>query len=226
MFLKVHVLSRKAYSSLLSCHGSGVTSLRRGKCLNKRPLCRNISISSQRCTIMPSWVIDRYGQNDVLRFTSNMSFPRINLPNEVIVKVHAAGLNPIDVNMRNGYGATALRLKRDPLRIMSKGEEFPVILGRDVSGVIMECGLDVTYFKPGDDVWAAVPPWKQGTLSEFVCVSGNEVSLKPKSLSHSQAAALPYVGLTAWSAMNQVGGLKQENCSGKREWYLCWHVAL
>lgn len=75
-----------------------------------------------------------------------------------------------------GYGATALNMKRDPLHIKTKGEEFPLTLGRDVSGVVMECGLDVRYFKPGDEVWAAVPPWKQGTLSEFVVVNGNEVT--------------------------------------------------
>lgn len=51
-----------------------------------------------------------------------------------------------------GYGAAALNMKRDPLHIKTKGEEFPLTLGRDVSGVVMECGLDVRYFKPGDEV--------------------------------------------------------------------------
>ncbi|KAM9267592.1 NAD(P)H oxidoreductase RTN4IP1, mitochondrial isoform 4-T6 [Cariama cristata] len=165
---------------------------------------------------MPSWVIDRYGRNDVLRFTRDMVFPIIHFPNEVIIKVHAASLNPIDLSMRSGYGATALNMKRDPLKLKSTDTEFPLTLGRDVSGVIMECGLSVSYFKPGDEVWAAIPPWKQGTLSEFVVASGNEVSFKPKCLSHTEAASLPYVGLTAWSAVNQVGGLNQSNCSGKR----------
>ncbi|XP_055391281.1 reticulon-4-interacting protein 1, mitochondrial isoform X3 [Bubalus kerabau] len=117
---------------------------------------------------------------------------------------------------KGGYGATALNMKRDPLHVKIKGEEFPLTLGRDVSGVVMECGLDVRYFKPGDEVWAAVPPWKQGTLSEFVVVSGNEVSHKPRSLTHTQAASLPYVALTAWSAINKVGGLNDRNCTGKR----------
>lgn len=165
---------------------------------------------------MPAWVIDKYGKNEVLRFTQNMMLPIIHYPNEVIIKVHAASVNPIDVNMRSGYGATALNMKRDPLHIKTKGEEFPLTLGRDVSGVVMECGLDVKYFKPGDEVWAAVPPWKQGTFSEFVVVSGNEVSHKPKSLTHTQAASLPYVALTAWSAINKVGGLNDKNCTGKR----------
>ncbi|XP_006276795.3 reticulon-4-interacting protein 1, mitochondrial [Alligator mississippiensis] len=176
---------------------------------------RWLSLSCPR-QVMPAWVINCYGQNNVLQLASNMMLPFIRLPNEVIIRVHAASLNPIDVNMRSGYGATALNIRRDPLKIKTTGDEFPLTLGRDVSGVVMECGLSVSYFKPGDEVWAAIPPWKQGTLSEFVVASGNEVSFKPKSLCHTEAAALPYVGLTAWSAMNQIGGLNQNNCAGKR----------
>nr|XP_010599620.1 reticulon-4-interacting protein 1, mitochondrial isoform X3 [Loxodonta africana] len=188
----------------------------RSKIVQKTSVIRKISTTSPKCTVMPAWVIDKYGTNEVLRFNQNMMLPIIHYPNEVIVKVHAASVNPIDVNMRSGYGATALNMKRDPLHIKTKGEEFPLTLGRDVSGVIMECGLDVNYFKPGDEVWAAVPPWKQGTFSEFVVVSGNEVSRKPKSLTHTQAASLPYVALTAWSAINRIGGLNDKNCTGKR----------
>ncbi|XP_077669012.1 NAD(P)H oxidoreductase RTN4IP1, mitochondrial isoform X2 [Eretmochelys imbricata] len=216
MYLKMHLFSRRAYSGLLFSPGSMATCLRSSKSLIEPRLYRNISLSCQRCTVMASWIIDRYGRNDVLRFTNNMMFPVIHFPNEVIIKVHAASLNPIDVNMRNGYGAAALNVKRDPLKLKSTGSEFPLTLGRDVSGVIMECGLNVSYFKPGDEVWAAIPPWKQGTISEFVVASGNEISHKPKCLSHMEAASLPYVGLTAWSAINQIGGLNQDNCSGKR----------
>lgn len=140
----------------------------------------------------------------------------ITYPNEVIVKVCAAGLNPLDVSMRGGYGAATLSMKRDPLNIKQSGNEFPLILGRDVSGVIMECGLDVKYFKERDEVWAAIPPWKQGSLAEFVVLSGNEISLKPRSLSHTEAASLPYVANTAWSALVNTGGLTKDNCANKR----------
>lgn len=165
---------------------------------------------------MPAWVIDKYGSNDVLRFTRNAAFPIINYPNEVIVKVFAAGLNPLDVGMRGGYGAATMSMKRDPLNMKQSGSEFPLILGRDVSGVIMECGLDVKYFRERDEVWAAIPPWKQGSLAEFVVLSANEVSHKPKSLSHIEAAAIPYVATTAWSALVNTGGLSKDNCANKR----------
>lgn len=61
---------------------------------------RHFRASGARWTVMPAWVIDKYGSNDVLRFTKNASFPIIDYPNEVIVKVHAAGLNPLDAKMR------------------------------------------------------------------------------------------------------------------------------
>ncbi|KAI4883028.1 hypothetical protein NFI96_012491 [Prochilodus magdalenae] len=118
---------------------------------------------------------------------------------------------------QGGYGAATMAMKRDPLSINKAGSEFPLILGRDVSGVIMECGLDVSYFKPGDEVWAAVPPWKQGSLAEFVVLSANEVSHKPKSLSHVDAASLPYVAATAWSALVNTGGLNKDNSARKRQ---------
>ncbi|XP_075963108.1 NAD(P)H oxidoreductase RTN4IP1, mitochondrial isoform X1 [Anarhichas minor] len=177
---------------------------------------RLFSTTKISMTIMPAWVIDKYGSNDVLRFTRNASFPVINYPNEVIVRVHSAGLNPLDVSMRGGYGAATMSMKRDPLNIKQSGSEFPLILGRDVSGVIMECGLDVKHFRERDEVWAAIPPWKQGSLAEFVVLSANEVSHKPKSLSHVEAAAIPYVATTAWSALVNTGGLSKDNCAKKR----------
>ncbi|XP_010766345.1 NAD(P)H oxidoreductase RTN4IP1, mitochondrial isoform X1 [Notothenia coriiceps] len=177
---------------------------------------RLFSTTKRRMTIMPAWVIDKYGGNDVLRFTKNASFPVITYPNEVIIKVNAAGLNPIDVGMRGGYGASSLSMKRDPLNLNQNGMEFPLILGRDMSGVIMECGLDVKYFTEKDEVWAAIPPWKQGSLAEFVVLSANEISRKPKLLSHREAAAIPYVAATSWSALVNTGGLSKDNCAKKR----------
>uniref|UniRef100_UPI00398F2ED6 reticulon-4-interacting protein 1 homolog, mitochondrial isoform X2 n=1 Tax=Pristiophorus japonicus TaxID=55135 RepID=UPI00398F2ED6 len=191
-------------------------SVRIGANIFENDIWRKISTSSRKHTVMPAWVIDRYGNNSMLRFTKDYLFPIIHYPNEVMIKVHAVSLNPIDISMRNGYGATALKMKRDPLNMKAAGSEFPLILGRDVSGVIMETGLNVSHFKPGDEVWAAVPPWKAGTLAEFVVASANEVAHKPKALSHRQAAALPYVALTVWSALVNTGGLKKDNCRGKR----------
>lgn len=61
---------------------------------------RGFGVSASRNTVMTAWVIDKYGNNEVLRFTKNAPLPIVNYPNEVIVKVRAAGLNPLDISMR------------------------------------------------------------------------------------------------------------------------------
>ncbi|XP_015225269.1 PREDICTED: reticulon-4-interacting protein 1 homolog, mitochondrial-like [Cyprinodon variegatus] len=178
--------------------------------------CRNVCSSPSRLQSMSAWVIDQYGSSGVLRHTEEIAIPSINFANEVLIKVSAASLNPLDVNMRGGYGATLLNLRRDPLSVMSSFSEFPLILGRDLSGVVVDCGSEVTHFAPGDEVWAAVPPWKQGSLAEYVTLTEYEVSYKPKSLSHIEAASIPYVANTALSALVNAGGLCRENSLNKR----------
>ncbi|KAG7260556.1 hypothetical protein CRUP_037542 [Coryphaenoides rupestris] len=128
---------------------------------------------------MCAWVVDRYGTNEVLRVSDDVRTPTIRLASEVLIQVEAASLNPLDISMRGGYGANLLRLRRGgPLSVLQSDSEFPLILGRDVSGVVVECGSQVTHFAPGD-----------------------EVSHKPKSLSHTEAASVPYVAATALSAL-------------------------
>uniref|UniRef100_A0A672IJW0 NAD(P)H oxidoreductase RTN4IP1, mitochondrial n=1 Tax=Salarias fasciatus TaxID=181472 RepID=A0A672IJW0_SALFA len=178
---------------------------------------RNFSSSpSRQQSCMSAWVIDQYGTNGVLRYTEEISMPTINSPSDILIKVNAASLNPLDVSMRGGYGAKLMRLRRNPFTVTDSESEFPLILGRDVSGVVVDCGSEVTYFNPGDEVWAAVPPWKQGSLAEFVTLTEYEVSLKPKSLSHIEAASIPYVASTALSALGNAGGLCRDSSSNKR----------
>ncbi|XP_047429381.1 reticulon-4-interacting protein 1 homolog, mitochondrial-like [Mugil cephalus] len=177
---------------------------------------RNVCSSPSRLqSCMSAWVIDQYGTNGVLRYTEESAAPVIHSAREVMIKVNAASLNPLDVSMRAGYGAKLLKLRRDPLS-MESDSEFPLILGRDVSGVVVDCGSQVTHFAPGDEVWAAVPPWKQGSLAEFVKLTEYEVSHKPKSLSHTEAASIPYVANTALSALVNAGGLCRDSSSNKR----------
>lgn len=77
-----------------------------------------------------------------------VSIGKLNNP----LSISFAPLAPFVLFLIDGYGAAALRMKRDPLRIKTSGSEFPLTLGRDVSGVVMESGLNVSYFKPGDEV--------------------------------------------------------------------------
>lgn len=92
-FLKTCVLRRKACATVCFWGSHGIRKLS----------VRKISTTSPRSTVMPAWVIDKYGKNEVLRFTQNMMMPIIHYPNEVIIKVHAASVNPIDVNMRSKF---------------------------------------------------------------------------------------------------------------------------
>ncbi|XP_042359980.1 reticulon-4-interacting protein 1 homolog, mitochondrial-like isoform X2 [Plectropomus leopardus] len=180
---------------------------------------RNVCSSPSRLqSCMSAWVIDHYGTNEVLKYTEEIPIPTVNSPSEVMIKVHAASLNPLDVSMRGGYGAKLLKLRRDPLSVMGtdNDSEFPVILGRDVAGVVVDCGSEVTHVVPGDEVWAAVPPWKQGSLAEYVTLTEYEVSHKPKLLSHTEAASIPYVANTALSALVNAGGLCRDSSSDKR----------
>lgn len=178
---------------------------------------RHVCSSPSRLqSCMSAWVIDQYGTNEVLRYTEDHPIPNVSSAYEVMIKVHAASLNPLDVSMRGGYGAKLLKLRKDPMSVMNNDSEFPLVLGRDVSGVVVDCGSEVTHFAPGDEVWAAVPPWKQGSLAEFVTLTEYEVSEKPKLLSHTEAASIPYVAGTALSTLVNAGGLCRDSSSNKR----------
>ncbi|QLH23772.1 NADP-dependent oxidoreductase [Streptomyces sp. Rer75] len=111
------------------------------------------------------------------------------LPTEVLVRVHAAGINPVDWKTRAGHGMAGL-------------QTLPLILGWDVSGVVEEVGFGVTTLAPGDEVYAM--PWfprPAGAYAEFVTAPSRQFARKPASLSHTEAAALPLAALTAWQAL-------------------------
>jgi NADPH:quinone reductase-like Zn-dependent oxidoreductase len=114
---------------------------------------------------------------------------------EVLVKVHAASVNPIDWKIRAGH----MKGFRDyPL---------PFILGWDVSGVIESVGSGVTGFKPGDEVYGRPDAARNGAYAEYIAVKESEIGHKPRSLDHVHSAAIPLAGLTAWQALFDAAGL-------------------
>ncbi|AWP20139.1 putative reticulon-4-interacting protein 1 -like mitochondrial-like [Scophthalmus maximus] len=204
---------------LFSAKAAGTTKTRLAGAAARRVCCRRsvCSSPSRRQSCMSAWVIDQYDTDGGgLRFTDEATVPTVRSPTEVLIQVHAASLNPLDISMRGGYGAKLLKLRREPLSAMHSDSEFPLILGRDVSGVVVDCGSEVTHFAPGDEVWAAVPPWKQGSLAEFVTLTEYEVSHKPELVSHTEAASIPYVASTALSALVSAAGLCRDSSSNKR----------
>jgi len=110
---------------------------------------------------------------------------------EVLVKIIASGINPLDLKIKAGQAAHA-------------GVKLPgAVLGIDMSGVVAAVGADVSRFKPGDAVFGMVGAigGKQGTLAEYIAVDADLLALKPKHISFSQAAALPLISITAWEAL-------------------------
>jgi NADPH:quinone reductase-like Zn-dependent oxidoreductase len=118
------------------------------------------------------------------------------LPTEVLVRVRAVGINPVDTSIRSG----AWPLLGNP----------PFVLGWDISGVVEETGAGVTRFRPGDEVYG-MPyfPRAVGGYAEFVVASSRQLAYKPASLDHRHAAALPLAGLTAWQGLVDAAGLAQ-----------------
>ena len=143
---------------------------------------------------MKALVFKRYGELDQLAF---VDIPRpVPRPDEVLVQVHVAGLNPVENKIRSGKMKPVLRFK------------LPATLGSDLAGVVVEVGSSVTRFKPGDAVFASVDGLRMGALAEFAVVAENAVALKPAHLDFVQAASVPMVGLTAWQALKERINLK------------------
>lgn len=144
---------------------------------------------------MKAFIIDRYGKADVLR-AGEAQEPALR-GDDVLVQIHAAGVNPLDVKIRDGEFKLLL-----PYR-------FPLILGNDMAGVVVRVGAGVRHFNVGDEVYARPDDDRIGTFAEFIAVKESSLALKPKTLTMEQAAAMPLVALTAWQALVEKGGLKK-----------------
>jgi NADPH:quinone reductase-like Zn-dependent oxidoreductase len=144
---------------------------------------------------MKAFVLERYGKSRALQL-AEMPTPELR-DDEVLVEVHAAGLNQLDSRIRDGEFKLIL-----PYRL-------PLILGHDVAGVVVKAGPRVRHFKPGDEVYARPDDFRIGTFAEFVPVKEASLALKPNNLTMEEAAAIPLVGLTAWQALIEKADLKK-----------------
>jgi NADPH:quinone reductase-like Zn-dependent oxidoreductase len=117
-------------------------------------------------------------------------------PNEVLIKVKAASVNPIDWKLRAGHMKDVFPLT------------FPTTLGLDVSGTVEEVGPGAARFKRGDGVYASLKVGVGGGYAEYVVAKETIVAEKPSTLDHVQAASVPVVGLTAWQALFEVAQLR------------------
>jgi len=144
---------------------------------------------------MKAFVLERYGKKRALRM-AEMPTPEPR-DDEVLVQVHASGVNLLDSKIRDGEFKLILRYR------------LPLILGHDVAGVVVKVGPHVQQFKPGDEVYARPDDFRIGTFAEFVPVKEASLALKPKGLTMEEAASIPLVGLTAWQALVEKANLKK-----------------
>jgi NADPH:quinone reductase-like Zn-dependent oxidoreductase len=144
---------------------------------------------------MKAFVLERYGKKQALRLTE-MPEPVLR-ENEVLVQVHAAGLNQLDAKIRDGAFKSSLTYR------------LPLILGHDVAGVVVKAGPRVQRFKFGDEVYARLDNFRIGSFAEFAPVKESSLALKPKALTMAEAASIPLVGLTAWQALVERASLQR-----------------
>jgi alcohol dehydrogenase len=144
---------------------------------------------------MKAFFINRYGKNDVVR-EGEMPCPEVR-EDDVLVQIHAAGVNLLDSKIREGEFKLIL-----PYRL-------PLILGNDVAGVVVGVGSRVRRFKPGDEVYARPDQDRIGTFAEFIAIKEDPLAHKPKNLTMEEAASIPLVGLTAWQALVERADLKK-----------------
>lgn len=139
--------------------------------------------------------IHEYGGPDVLEL-EDAPTPE-PAKDEVLVKVYATSVNPVDWKIREG-----MRKDKFPANL-------PLIPGWDVSGVIEKLGSDVRKFRPGDEVYGRPDPTKNGAYAEYIVVKAAQLGMKPKSIDHINAAAVPLAGLTAWQGLFDRGHLEK-----------------
>lgn len=143
---------------------------------------------------MKALTFSRYGKSPGIGFT-DVARPTLG-PDELLVQVHAAGLNPIDNMITTGMFKPVLKF------------DLPATLGSDLAGVVVDVGSRVTRFRRGDAVFACVFDLGRGTLAEFVAVPESAAAPMPAGLDFVQAASVPMVGLTSWQALHERAGVR------------------
>jgi 2-desacetyl-2-hydroxyethyl bacteriochlorophyllide A dehydrogenase len=140
-------------------------------------------------------IIYEYGSPDVFRI-EEIEKPVID-SHEVLIKVHAASINPVDWKQRQGWHKLFLKA------------HFPVILGYDVAGEIVECGADVKDFHSGDKVYTRLTRRFGGAFAEYAAASESALAIKPDQITWEQAAAVPLAGITALQGLRDKCRLKK-----------------
>ena len=136
---------------------------------------------------MRAFTVNRYGKKETLQLIQ-VAEPTPK-DSEVVVQVHASGVNLLDSKIRDGEFKLLLPYKT------------PFVLGHDVAGIVTKVGPKANKFKVGDEVYARPADFHIGTFAEYIAVDERDLAPKPKNLTMEEAASIPLVGLTAWQAL-------------------------
>lgn len=135
---------------------------------------------------MKAWQINSFGTDisSQLKLNTAATIPELTKPDELLIKIHATSINPIDCFMVKGYGSKAIQILREKAKgrwtlgvLLNRGEEFPITLGRDIAGVVERVGNQVTEFKVGDAVYGFVVVTHKGSHAEYAVVDKTWVHL-------------------------------------------------
>ncbi len=144
---------------------------------------------------MKAFILKHYSKTEQLEL-AEVPKPSIK-ENEVLVEIHSASVNQLDSKLKSGEFKLLLPYK------------FPLILGHDVAGIVVEVGSKVKNFKIGDEVFSRVPDFHIGAFAEYIAINEEFVAPKPKNISMEEAASIPLVGLTVWQAFVKKANLKK-----------------
>jgi 2-desacetyl-2-hydroxyethyl bacteriochlorophyllide A dehydrogenase len=140
---------------------------------------------------MQAVFINQYGSTQVLEY-GNIETPSPK-PDQLLVKVYASSVNPVDWKIRSGQ-----------LQFLT-GYNFPLVLGFDIAGEVVEVGESVTRFQPGDKIYAYLDSLPGGAYAEYAVVSARVACLKPDNMSYEQAGAVPLAATTALQSLRDLG---------------------
>lgn len=143
---------------------------------------------------MKAFILDRYEKNARLRL-GEMPEPELR-DDDVLVQIHAAGVNALDSKIRDGEFKQLLHYR------------LPLVLGNDVAGVVVRVGAAVRRFQPCDDVFARPEAARIGTFAERIAINESALAHKPKRIDMEAAASLPLVALTAWQVLVERANLQ------------------
>lgn len=144
---------------------------------------------------MKAYTINKYGKKGTLHL-NDVPVPQVR-DQDVLIEIHAAGLNLLDAKIKSGEFKLILPYK------------LPLVLGHDVAGVVIKVGKYVKKFKVGDEVYSRPADFQIGTFAEFIAIDEKDVAFKPKNLTMEEAASIPLVALTAWQALVEKANLKK-----------------